>query len=114
MRDPRGTRQERGYGVAHQRLRAQWAPLVAAGRVSCARCGKLIEPGAAWDLGHDDHDRRKYRGPEHQSCNRGAPRQRAATPLPPRDPDAPMPTDPMPTEPPADVDSRAQSGSWSW
>jgi hypothetical protein len=62
----------RGYGWQHQKIRQQWAPLVAAGQVNCARCGRPIPPGTAWDLGHDDHDRSRYTGPEHMTCNRTA------------------------------------------
>lgn len=58
-----------GYGTAHQRLRAQWTPYVQAGVVHCWRCGEPIEPGTRWHLGHDDHDRTQYRGPEHERCN---------------------------------------------
>jgi hypothetical protein len=68
-----GSTKSRGYGVAHQRLRRRFALQVAAGGVSCARCGLLIEPGEPWDLGHDDDDRRFYSGPEHRRCNRSAP-----------------------------------------
>ena len=64
---------QRGYGSAHRRLRAQWAPTVATGTVRCWRCGKPISAGQAWDLGHDDDNRDVYRGPEHADCNRGAP-----------------------------------------
>jgi hypothetical protein len=67
----RGTRQARGYGATHDRLRQRWAPHVAAGSVRCARCGKPITPGTPWDLDHTD-DRRTYRGPSHAHCNRGA------------------------------------------
>ena len=67
----RGTSAQRGYGAEHQRLRRAWQPHVASGLVDCARCHEPIEPGAAWDLGHDDHDRTRYHGPEHASCNRG-------------------------------------------
>lgn len=66
----RGNTTARGYGSHHQRTRAQWAPHVAAGLVDCWRCGKRIPPGAPWDLGHDDHNRAIYRGPEHRGCNR--------------------------------------------
>lgn len=69
----RGTRQERGYDANHVRLRADWAPKVATGKVNCWRCGEPIAPTEPWDLGHDDNDRRKYRGPEHaHRCNRAA------------------------------------------
>lgn len=59
-----------GYGAEHRRARAAWAPRVASGVVACARCGVVIAPGEPWDLGHDDHDRSKYAGPEHRRCNR--------------------------------------------
>jgi hypothetical protein len=62
----------RGYGPVHKRLRAAWAALVEAGQVWCARCGKWIEPGTPWDLGHDDNDRSLYTGPEHRACNTAA------------------------------------------
>lgn len=61
---------ERGYGTHHQALRKQVAPLVAGGGVACARCGGAIDPDEPWDLGHDDHDRSRYTGPEHRRCNR--------------------------------------------
>lgn len=65
----------RGYGGSHQKLRAKLRPLVAAGGVKCWRCKEPIVPdpdiaGEGWDLGHDDDDRGRYRGPEHASCNR--------------------------------------------
>lgn len=63
---------ERGYGSAHQQERRRWSPLVASGQATCWRCGRLIRPGSPWDLGHDDHDRTIYRGPEHRACNRRA------------------------------------------
>lgn len=59
-----------GYGRAHRDRRARWAPIVATGRLACWRCGHLIVRGEAWDLGHDDADRSKYKGPEHVACNR--------------------------------------------
>lgn len=58
------------YGYRHRQLRAQWKQRVDAGEVTCWRCGQLVQPGSAWDLGHDDEDRTKYRGPEHTACNR--------------------------------------------
>jgi hypothetical protein len=61
---------KRGYGTAHQAARRRLEPLVAAGMLECARCGKSIGPGSPWDLGHDDIDRSKYTGPEHRKCNR--------------------------------------------
>lgn len=67
-----GSTAQRGYGATHKRYRKAWAPRVEAGGVSCWRCGLLIEPRQPWDLGHDDEDRRRYSGPEHRHCNRGA------------------------------------------
>lgn len=66
------TTAQRGYGYAHQTLRRYWTPYVNAGLVTCWRCNRLIQPGTPWDLGHDDHDRSVYRGPEHAHCNRSA------------------------------------------
>lgn len=59
----------RGYGWAHQKARASWRPVVDAGGVVCARCGRPIAPGSPWDLGHTA-DRQAYTGPEHMRCNR--------------------------------------------
>lgn len=66
----------RGYGATHQAERRRWEPLVAKGDVMCARqgskcTGQPIQPGQAWDLGHND-DRTGYNGPECVPCNRGA------------------------------------------
>jgi hypothetical protein len=69
----RRSMRERVYGVKHRALRRTLAPFVEAGLAHCARCGEPIEPGAPWDLGHDDYDRTKYSGPEHVACNRAAP-----------------------------------------
>ena len=66
----RASTTRRGYGSRHQRLRKLLAPFVVAGLATCTRCGRPILPGAPWDLGHDDIDRGRYRGPEHRACNR--------------------------------------------
>jgi hypothetical protein len=68
----RGSTTARGYGSAHRALRKRLAPLVASGQKRCARCGGLILPGTAFDLGHADGDRTRYHGLEHAVCNRGA------------------------------------------
>jgi hypothetical protein len=62
---------KRGYGAHHQVLRERLRPHVEAGVVLCARCGKIIQPGTPWDLGHvDGSGHRLYQGPEHRKCNR--------------------------------------------
>lgn len=65
MPRPGLTSSQRGYGADHRRRRAEWAPLVQAGTVDCWRCSQPLDPDQPWDLGHDDHDRTLYRGPEH-------------------------------------------------
>ena len=67
-----GSTKQRGYGNAHRKLRKQWELRVATGVIDCWRCGQRIGRGDDWDLGHDDADRSKYRGPEHIGCNRSA------------------------------------------
>ena len=66
------------YDRAHKRLRAELAPAVAAGRVSCSRCDLPISPGEQWHLDHVDnggpHD---YRGVSHAYFNSIAPMTRA-------------------------------------
>jgi hypothetical protein len=60
----------RGYGSKHIRERNRVAKIVAAGEAVCVnpRCGRPIEPGSKWHLGHD-HGNGGYRGPEHERCN---------------------------------------------
>lgn len=93
MKRPRRSTTARGYGHVHQTIRARWTPKVAAGRVRCARgpackraelvdgqvVGGLILPTEPWDLGHDDHDRSRWTGPEHQACNRATSKPRPRT-----------------------------------
>lgn len=62
----------RGYGAAHQAERKRWAKIIDTTGHQCWRCRRMILPGMAWDLGHHDHDRTRYMGPEHRSCNRSA------------------------------------------
>jgi hypothetical protein len=62
----------RGYDGAHNALRRRVAPTVNAGHAACWRCRQVIIPDTSWDLGHDDHNRSIYRGPEHRRCNRSA------------------------------------------
>jgi hypothetical protein len=64
------SRRLRGYNAAHDRLRASWVPRVKAGGVACGRCGRLIEPGTPWDLGHPGDDKRLTPVPWHRRCNR--------------------------------------------
>jgi hypothetical protein len=65
----------RGLGHHHRQVRRRWKQVVDQGKCLCWRCGRLIEPGTPWDLGHVDGSRTQYAGPEHAKCNRGAPRR---------------------------------------
>lgn len=67
----RGSRQQRGYGAEHDRLRDAWKSKVDAGQADCARCGEPITAGQAWALDHTD-DRAGYLGPSHATCNNRA------------------------------------------
>jgi hypothetical protein len=71
------SREARGYGRAHKAQRERWARVVEAGAAVCARCGRPIVAGTAWDLGHSA-DRSGWTGPEHASCNRATSRHRVA------------------------------------
>jgi hypothetical protein len=72
----------RGSTRRWRELRAHWTPLVAAGHVTCWRCGQPIHPGQPWDLGHrtdralggTDHDT----APEHRHRTGTCPGNRAA------------------------------------
>ena len=65
----RGSRQERGYDSAHDRLRAKYQRSMDAGRTyRCWRCDQPINPHA-WTLGHCDTDRSTYHGPECPPCD---------------------------------------------
>lgn len=60
------------YGAEHARRRKEWASRIRLGGVICWRCGKPIQSGMPWDLGHADGSDTIYAGPEHRACNRGA------------------------------------------
>ena len=78
--DVRKKLRNRKYATAqHKRTRLELSSFVAAGLADCARCGDLIEPGTPWDLGHDDRYPWLYSGPEHASCNRGAPHRNSVS-----------------------------------
>ncbi|GAB3304229.1 hypothetical protein GCM10027298_22370 [Epidermidibacterium keratini] len=86
----RGTSVQRGYNRAHRNQRAAWARRIDQGqRVTCWRCGLPITNSRHFDLGHDDHDRTKHRGPEHRRCNRATARHRAANNAPASSPPPP-------------------------
>src|SRR6266540_1202205 len=58
------------YSTAHQKLRAQIAVEVEAGRAVCARCSRPIDPlTPEWDLDHVDGGN-GYLGASHARCNR--------------------------------------------
>lgn len=64
----RGSSTARGYGTAHQRLRAAWQRRIDEGEhVVCATCPTVIT-GRAWQLGHD-HVNGGYLGPQCVDCN---------------------------------------------
>lgn len=61
---------DRGYGHTHQQQRRRWQRVIDDGRGCCWRCGARIPAGSSdWHLGHDDDDRRIYRGAECILCN---------------------------------------------
>ena len=73
----RGTARQRGYDRTHEQERARVAHQVAALQAHCHRCGLIVLPTEAWDLGHSD-DRKTWTGAEHARCNRSAAGKRSA------------------------------------
>jgi hypothetical protein len=57
-----------GWGHDHQRRRAAIAPVVNAGKATCARCGQPIHAGEELHLDHTD-TRDGYLGVSHATCN---------------------------------------------
>lgn len=67
------------YCGHHQRMRTQWEAAVATGKAECWRCSEPLAPDQPFDVGHDDHDRNVYRGPECLKCNRSTSTRRKQT-----------------------------------
>jgi len=67
-RKPPGATTRGGWGHLHQQRRRELEPLVRAGALNCARCGRRIEAGQQWHLDHHD-DRNGYLGASHATCN---------------------------------------------
>jgi hypothetical protein len=72
-----------GWDGRHKQQRRRWQAMLNQGAViqcACTRpdcthqgqCPVLIDSATRWDLGHDDHDRTRYNGPECVPCNRSA------------------------------------------
>jgi len=75
-----------GYGAAHKKLRASWAPKVQAGGVACRPCHLTIAPDVpgertGWHMGHNDDDRTLPALPEHARCNSAGSRLRLPAPI---------------------------------
>jgi len=62
----RGTREQRGYGTTHKRLRAKLLPT--AYGTPCPLCGDPMWPHQDLHLDHTP-DRKGYRGIVHATCN---------------------------------------------
>ena len=68
----RGTREQRGYGIEHQRIRSTWQRRIDGGEdVRCSRCGAPITAADPWHLDHTA-DRSDYLGPACARCNLSA------------------------------------------
>jgi hypothetical protein len=67
---PQATRRDhpRRLGNAHERRRSAIAPIVHAGKATCARCNEPIHPDDDWHLDHND-TRDGYLGVSHATCN---------------------------------------------
>lgn len=70
----RGTRQERGYDRAYDRIRRNYQIRMESGEVfTCWRCDELGKPHDVdpddWHLGHDNADRSVIRGPQCSASN---------------------------------------------
>ena len=68
-----GSRQDRGYGRAHELQRKAWVHKVNRGEaqchaVDCLEPTRAIAPRSEWHMGHTP-DRSKWTGPEHPRCN---------------------------------------------
>jgi hypothetical protein len=63
--DHKRTTSQRDYGSAHRAERTDWQRLIDKGGIDCRRCGKPIQPGEPFDLGHP-----APKAPEHVACNR--------------------------------------------
>ena len=66
----RGSREQRGYGTAHQRERAAAIRALSQGPLTCWRCGQPIYRASDLHIGHDGN--RRTMGPEHAACNLSA------------------------------------------
>ena len=67
-RKPPGATTRGGWGSSHQKRRAAIAPLVNAGKATCARCNAPIHPREEWHLDHNEA-RNGYLGASHATCN---------------------------------------------
>ena len=85
-RKPHGATSNGGWGHHHQQRRAAIAPLVNAGKATCARCHEPIRAGEEWRLDHNDAPRRLPRRLplDLQPARRGELDERSTPPRPVR------------------------------